>query len=161
MVYILSFKLVILGDFGHSQCKREIVEGEMQRRFGQRELLADMEEVIGKEWKMVKIETRRRSKRQRKDLRGAVGGWENIGLRTGRDGSNRYEEDTIGTVELEGCQKKAMSGLFQIFLQQTPLRICSTLCPDQFIFGQRSDENYKKVLQSVMKETAQKCGWTK
>ena len=68
--------------------------------------MADMEEVIGKEWKMVEIETRRRSKRQRKDLRGAVGGWENIGLRTGRDGSNRYEEDTIGTVEFEGCQKK-------------------------------------------------------
>ena len=69
--------------------------------------MADMEEVIGKEWKVVKIETRRRSKkRQRKDLRGAVGGWENIGLRTGRDGSNRYEEDTIGTAELEGCQKK-------------------------------------------------------
>ena len=35
--------------------------------------MADMEEVIGKEWKMVEIETRRRSKRQRKDLRG--GGW--------------------------------------------------------------------------------------
>ena len=68
--------------------------------------MADMEEVIGKEWKMVEIETRRRSKRQRKDLRGAVGGWENIGLRTGRDGSNRYEEDTIGTAELEGCQRK-------------------------------------------------------
>ena len=35
--------------------------------------MADMEEVIGKEWKMVDIVTRRRSKRQRKDLRG--GGW--------------------------------------------------------------------------------------
>ena len=83
---------------------------------------------------------------QRKDL--GDGGWENIGLRTGRDGSNRYEEDTIGTVEFEGCQKKSN------------VRSLSNFPPADTTW-QRSDENYKKVLQSVMKETAQKCGWTK
>ena len=68
--------------------------------------MADMEEVIGKEWKVVEIERRRRSKRQRKDLRG--GGW--VGKywvgHSGKEGCNRYEEDTIGAVGSESLVRR-------------------------------------------------------
>ena len=61
---------------------------------------------------------------QRKDLRGD--GWENIGQGTGREGSNRYEEDTtIGTVasivrRLRDAKKMHLRASFQDFFQ-TPL----------------------------------------
>ena len=60
---------------------------------------------------------------QRKDLRGD--GWENIGQGTGREGSNRYEEDNIGTVasivrRLRDAKKMHLRASFQDFFQ-TPL----------------------------------------
>ena len=54
---------------------------------------------------------------QRKDL--GDGGWENIGQGTGREGSNRYEEDSIGTVasivrRLRDAKKCIFEPLFKI-----------------------------------------------
>ena len=60
---------------------------------------------------------------QRKDL--GDGGWENIGQGTGREGSNRYEEDNIGTVasivrRLRDAKKMHLRAFLEDFFQ-TPL----------------------------------------
>ena len=81
------------------------------------------EDEEGEEEEQEQEEDEEESKMQRKDL--GDGGWENIGQGTGKEGSNRYEEDSIVTVasivrRLRDAKKMHLRASFQDFFQ-TPL----------------------------------------